>query len=122
MKTEKRKEGDYGEELACRLLQKKGYQLIERNFSCKTGEIDIIASDGKELAFVEVKTRHRTDYGYPCEAVDSRKQSKLVRTAQFYLKTHPWLDVMQPRMDIIEIIIKGDDVLARHLENAFSQV
>ena len=120
MKTQKRREGDYGEALACGLLVKKGYSLIERNFSCKTGEIDIIASDGNSLAFVEVKTRRRTDYGFPCEAVDRRKQAKLIRTAQFYLKTHPWLDVLQPRMDIVEILIKGDDVFARHLENAFS--
>ncbi len=120
MKTQKREKGDYGEDLACRLLVKKGYSLIERNFACKMGEIDIIASDGKELAFVEVKTRKRTDFGLPCEAVDSKKQARLLKTAQFYLKIHPWLDVMQPCMDIIEILIKGDDVFARHLENAFS--
>lgn len=120
MKTQKRAEGDRGEELACGLLVNKGYSLIERNFACRTGEIDIIASKGSFLAFVEVKTRKRTDFGYPCEAVDGKKKDRLIRTAQFYLKTHPWLDVMQPRMDIVEIMIKGEDVFVRHLENAFS--
>jgi len=120
MKTEKRREGDYGEELACRYLTKKNYHIIERNYSCKTGEVDIIASDGDLIAFIEVKTRHRTDYGYPCEAVDRKKQLRLVKTAQFYLKTHTWYAGLQPRMDIIEILLKGDDVFIRHLENAFS--
>ena len=88
MKTEKRIIGDKGEAAACALLRSKSYIILERNFSSKTGEIDIIAIDPerKNIVFTEVKTRARIDYGYPFESVDKKKRNRLIKTAYYYLK------------------------------------
>ena len=75
------------EENATKYLEKQGYQIIQRNFSCKQGEIDIIAKDKNEYVFIEVKTRQNTHYGMPCEAVHSRKQKKHIWNAtKYYLR------------------------------------
>lgn len=117
----KKKRGRKGEDLACEFLKKNGYSIVERNFRCKTGEIDIVATDGEHLCFTEVKARTRVDYGMPREAVDHRKQQKLLRCAQFYLKLHPgYAEVLTPRMDIVEILYREEGTYARHTPNAFS--
>lgn len=67
--------GKEGEDFAADYLQKQGYEIIDRNFECKQGEIDIIAKDKNEYVFIEVKTRQNLHYGMPCEAVNERKQS-----------------------------------------------
>ena len=83
-RTPKRRLGDEGEEQACKMLASKGFRIEQRNYSCKMGEIDIIAVHPKErvLAFVEVKTRGRTDMGLPCEAVGWKKQQKQAFTCK----------------------------------------
>lgn len=92
MKTEKRQFGDIGEKIAIKFLIKKGYKIVDLNFNCKYGEIDIICSkffsikNREELFFVEVKTRSFKNYNnYPENAVDYFKKIKLNRTAQIYL-------------------------------------
>ena len=78
-----RKLGLYGEELACKYLQAKGYVILERNFRCRRfGEIDIVASKAGVLSFIEVKTRCSSRYGKPAEAVTLAKQRKIYRVAQ----------------------------------------
>ena len=72
--------GKIGEDIAVRYLNEKGYQIIERNFECIQGEIDVIAKDKKELVFIEVKTRASALYGLPKEAVDKTKQKHLTKT------------------------------------------
>ncbi|MBO5517071.1 MAG: YraN family protein [Firmicutes bacterium] len=117
----KKSRGKKGEDYACDFLKKQGYRIAERNFRCKIGEIDIIALDGEYICFVEVKARTRTDYGMPRDAVDVRKQHKLIRCAQLYLKLHPgYVQRFSPRMDIVEILYRDDGVFARHTPNAFS--
>ena len=120
-RTQKRRTGDKGELLAVEMLEKKGYCIVERNFACRIGEIDIIASHPMEkvLAFAEVKTRNRLDYGLPCEAVGKSKQRKLKLCAQLWLKIHPQYSKLQPRMDIIEVLFLGGNAYGRHLKNAF---
>ena len=120
-RTQQRKTGDAGEELAVSVLKKEGYEIEARNFACKCGEIDIIARNNREelIAFVEVKSRNRTDFGLPCEAVNSAKQHRLRRTAEYYLMTHRGLSEFQPSMDIIEILRINGDVYFRHIKNAF---
>jgi putative endonuclease len=81
----KRELGMYGEQLACEFLIEKGYRILERNWRCRLGEIDIIAQTGKYTVFVEVKTRTSSRYGLAVEAVDRHKQSKLRRLAQSYI-------------------------------------
>ena len=84
----KRQIGSVYELKASDYLTKKGYQIIERNYRCRIGEIDIIAIERDCLCFIEVKYRKNEKTGDPLEAVDKRKQQKIIRTAQYYLLTH----------------------------------
>ena len=119
-RTEKRRTGDGGEDLAASYLVKKGYSIVARNFRCKTGELDIIAAGPESvIAFVEVKTRQSTDFGLPCQAVNEKKRLRLIRSAQFFLLKNPQYRRLQPRMDIIEILNVNDEMYIRHLPNAF---
>ena len=65
--------GRIGEQAAAELLQMEGYEILERNYRCQAGEIDLIAARGSEVSFVEVKTRRNDHYGRPCEAVGAQK-------------------------------------------------
>ncbi len=117
----KKNRGKKGEDLACRYLKEQGYRILDRNVRYKMGEIDIVAQIDDTICFVEVKARTRIDYGMPRDAVDSRKQWKLIRCAQLYLKMHPgFAQRYSPRMDIIEILYRDDGIFARHTPNAFS--
>ena len=120
-RTPKRKTGDSGEDAACRLLEREGYRIAARNFSCRIGEIDIVAVHPEEklLAFVEVKTRRGTAFGMPCEAVDRKKQKKLRRCAELYMLRESRFKGFQPTMDIVEIIKADSGLYGRHLKNAF---
>src|SRR5690554_4479679 len=80
-----KKLGDRGEDLAACYLSKKGFVIIERNWRCARGEIDIIAKDGDTLVFVEVKTRRTDRLGTPTEAVNIKKQQKLRLLARHYI-------------------------------------
>ena len=113
--------GKKGEDLACRYLKEQGYRILDRNVRYKMGEIDIVAQIDDTICFVEVKARTRIDYGMPRDAVDARKQWKLIRCAQLYLKLRPgYAQRFSPRMDIVEILYREDGVFARHTPNAFS--
>ena len=117
----KKKRGRKGEDLACAFLEQNGYRVIERKNQRKMGEIDIVATDGEYLCFTEVKARTRTDYGMPRDAVDRRKQQKLLRCAQLFLKLHPgYAQRFSPRMDIVEVLYTEKGTYARHTPNAFS--
>ena len=80
--------GRTGERLAVERLVQDGYHILERNFRCRYGEIDIVAEDEHDLVFVEVKTRRGVAYGHPEEAVTERKQRKLLELALYYLDVH----------------------------------
>lgn len=120
-RTEKRRIGDVGEDIACKYLQDHGYHILERNFLCKLGELDIVAYNPSErvLAFVEVKTRNTVDYGLPCDFVDSKKQRILKRTAEYYRFCNKQLGKLQPRMDIFEVLCINNSTYVRYLKNAF---
>jgi len=93
--------GQRGEILAVTFLKKKGYKVIEQNFKTRIGEIDIIASDGKTLVFIEVKTRESISYGQPFEAVNSFKRRKISNVALLYLKR--FKEVPPCRFDVVSI-------------------
>ena len=120
-RTEKRKTGDSGEDAAVRFLEKNGYVVIERNFSCRLGEIDIIAilPEKKHISFVEVKTRKNTDFGLPCESVGRAKQRRLKRTAEVFLLQKPYFRGFEQSMDIFEVLRSESGIYVRHLPNAF---
>jgi len=111
--------GKWGEERARIYLEEKGYIVVEKNFRCPAGEIDIIARDGEWLVFVEVKTRRSTRYGYPAEAVDFRKQVKYIQTALYYLNRKKLLNSLY-RFDIVEVKVgKQGNYIINHITNAF---
>lgn len=110
----KRMLGTQKECLAAEYLQKQGMQILERNFRCRLGEIDVIARDGDTLVFTEVKYRKNDRYGSPLEAVNFRKQSTIRKVAEYYLLCNP-MDRMAVRFDVIGI--QGDKL--EHIRNAF---
>jgi putative endonuclease len=103
--------GKRGEELALRFLKKKGYRIIEQNYVCKMGEMDIIAKEKDTLAFVEVKTRTSTTFGPPQLAVNSSKQRQLSKVALNFLKEKKLEDV-RARFDVVAILLrpKGEEI------------
>lgn len=104
------------ENISTHYLKKQGYKILDRNFSCPTGEIDIIAYDKQNdyVVFVEIKHRATAMFGRPLEAITPEKVRKITLTSQVYLKLKGWLN-RNYRYDAIEII---DDEL-RHIVNAF---
>lgn len=113
--------GKIGEDCAAEILLKKGYEIIERNYHSRFGEIDIIAQNSNYIIFVEVKTRDENYSVSPLEAVTVSKQKKLYKTALLYLQSHTSL--LQPRFDVIGITTKyGNHTIksVEHIENAFT--
>jgi len=102
MDNEKSKLGRWGEKEAVRFLKRRGYRIIGRNVASGIGEIDVIARDGDELVFVEVKTRTRADFGGPLPAVDRSKRRKLIQLARTYLAQHRMEDV-DARFDVVGV-------------------
>lgn len=94
--------GDRGERAAVRFLKSQGFRILERGHRNVGGEIDIVALDGPQIVFVEVKTRSGSDRGKPFEAVDLRKQQKLTRAALVWLKENRRLS-QSARFDVISI-------------------
>ncbi len=102
-KSGSRSIGQNAEDIALRFLQKKGMQLVERNYRCKLGEIDLIMQQDSELVFVEVRYRKRTNFGSGAESVDFRKQQKILRSAEHFLQNHARYRSNPCRIDVISI-------------------
>ena len=94
--------GRTGERLAAETLMGRGYRILERNFRCSYGEIDLVAEDEYDLIFIEVKTRRGTAYGRPEEAVTQHKQRKLLEIASYYLDLHACSD-RSWRIDVVAV-------------------
>ena len=109
--------GKYGEDLACKYLEKNNYNILDRNFSCMQGEIDIIAYDkkNKEVVFLEVKTRTNFNYGIPSEAVSKLKQKHMVNSAKYYLYSRRLKNCFV-RIDVIEIVVNKGKYKLNHLK------
>lgn len=106
--------GKLGEDTAAELLRGKGYRIMHRNYRCNMGEVDIIASRGAKLCFIEVKTRMNRHYGRPCEAVNNSKQQHIRSVALCYLKELKAKGYVPGKIsfDVMEIMID-------HIEGAF---
>ncbi|MDD3721957.1 MAG: YraN family protein [Lutibacter sp.] len=109
--------GEFGEELAVEELEKKGYEIVERNWRYKKAEIDIIARKNNVLAIVEVKTRSSDYFGDPQDFVNSKKIKMLVEAVNEYVVSKD-LEV-EVRFDIIAIIKNENQLTIEHLEDAF---
>jgi len=94
--------GRTGERLAADVLMNKGYHILERNFRCLHGEIDLVAEDEHDLIFVEVKARRGTSYGLPEDAVTLYKRRKLLEVATYYLDLHACSD-RSWRIDVVAV-------------------
>jgi putative endonuclease len=103
-----RKLGSEYETLAAEYLRTQHYEILERNFRCRQGEIDIIARDGEYLCFVEVKYRANGEAGRAADAVNYRKQQKIVRVAEYYLMKHGLNEWTPSRFDVVAI--DGTDI------------
>ncbi|MDD4503383.1 MAG: YraN family protein [Clostridiaceae bacterium] len=111
--------GVFGESMACEYLSECGYRVLERNFSCRAGEIDIIAVQGGTVVFVEVKTRSSEKYGLPSEAVSKAKQHKIVKTALYYMQKNRLFDYMC-RFDVMEVMAgEENNHQINHIKDAF---
>lgn len=110
--------GKEGELKAMEFLRNKGYRIIKTNYLKRTGEIDIVAFDPEysEYVFVEVKTRRNLQFGYPEEAVNNKKISKIEKTADRWLKDNN-IDEPEWRIDIISIEWNNSKPEIRHIEN-----
>ena len=107
--------GKEGEDCATKYLQEKGYQIIQRNFECRQGEIDIIAKDKEEYIFIEVKTRQNLHYGMPSEAVTKKKQKHIWKATKYYLYSHK-LEDKYVRFDVIEVYKKEGKFYTNHIK------
>ena len=111
--------GMRGEDAATKYLEAKGYIILDRNWKCKMGEIDIVAKFEDVLVFVEVKTRSNLEVGLPEDAVGPKKRRKYESLAAMYLQDHEYVD-MAVRFDVVGLlVIKKDRALLRHHINAF---
>ena len=113
--------GRWGEGLVAADLRKKGCTILAAGWRCRMGELDLVASDGRYIRFVEVKLRKNDHFAQAREAVDLRKQSKLRVTAQLYLAQHPTR--LQPRFDVAEVYAPEGTATQKpqiiYIENAF---
>lgn len=110
--------GAFGEQEAAKYLREKGYIIKTANFKTYVGEIDIVAEKGKNICFVEVKTRTEGVFLPPSTAVDFNKQENIKSSAAIYMKRYE--TKLTPRYDIIEIIVNKRSVVSlNHIKNAF---
>jgi putative endonuclease len=110
--------GKAGEALALRYLKKKGYKVLEQNYTCPLGEIDIIARDKKTIVFVEVKTRRSMSYGSARLAITPHKQRKISMAALYYLKSNHQMD-RDARFDVVTVQSTSGTQEIDLIQNAF---
>ena len=110
--------GAWGEDLAARHLAGKGYEIVARNWRCEIGELDLVARDGADLAFVEVRTRRGQALGTPEESITPAKQARLIDLAEAYVQAQDWQSGW--RIDVVAVALDRRGRLLRvdHYENA----
>ncbi len=114
----KRATGVRGEDLACQLLERQGYRIVERNWRCRTGEVDVVAQDGATWVFAEVKTRRGRSVENPEEAVSRAKVGRLADLAATWLCEHGLTDA-DWRIDLVAIELdRAGDVRSAHIARA----
>jgi len=118
-KTQKRIFGDRGESISCGYLKNNGYEILNRNYSCKFGEVDIIAKKNETIVFVEVKTRKNNYFGEPQEFVDYRKLERMNMAVDCFINYANIEDSYNIRIDVIEILFDsaGDKYKLNHIED-----
>ena len=105
MSTPRMRLGSWGEQVAGRFLQDQGYQIVSTNYRCAFGEVDIVAKEGEELVFVEVRTRRESSFVSPEESLSKHKLRRLSAACQVYLQQHS-MESAQWRVDLVSIYLK----------------
>jgi putative endonuclease len=113
------KPANEGERAAAEYLRSRGYHILEHNFRCRDGEVDLIALDGGTLVFIEVKLRRSLARGAAIEAVTALKQNRVRKTAQVYL-AYSGRVFHRVRFDVVSIMKSGKNTDITHLKAAFS--
>jgi putative endonuclease len=111
--------GADGERGAERFLRARGYTILERNYRCRLGEVDLIALDGRTVVFIEVKTRRGGADSAPADAVDPRKQRQIARAAEYYLAANR-LQERDVRFDVVGVRPHGADWECELIQDAFA--
>ncbi|HEY7878354.1 MAG TPA: YraN family protein [Gemmatimonadaceae bacterium] len=111
--------GETGEALAARWLGERGWWVLARRFRSGHRDVDLVARRGRTVAFIEVKARHGREFGDPVEAVGWRKQRELIRSAHVWIDRHGLVGDAY-RFDVIGVLVDGQRVRIRHVEDAFS--
>ena len=111
--------GAWAEDLACRHLLDQGLRLLNRNYRCRHGEIDLVMQEATTIAFVEVRLRSRTNFGSGAESVDARKQARLLSSAEHYLQRHATL-LTDCRFDVVSIRRSGNSHQIELIRHAFT--
>lgn len=117
-KNHNKKLGKYGESRAIEYLQSLGYEILERNFFSRSGEIDIIAKDKSEYVFVEVKSRKSCIYGYPIESINKKKKKHIIKSSEYFIYKND-LNNKPIRFDVIEVYIHQKNGIINHIKNLF---
>jgi len=113
--------GKEGEKIAADFLKKNGYRIIDKNFRCPLGEIDIVAREKGAIVFVEVKTRKSSTLGYPEQAVGIKKQKKMSQLALWFLQKKKITDT-SARFDVIAITMLSSGNEIKLFKNAFDYI
>jgi putative endonuclease len=111
-----RRKGTEYEDIAVEYMKQHQMQVVEQNYRCRQGEIDIIGREEDYLLFVEVKYRKDAKKGYPAEAVTPTKRLRILQTARYYLYTHHFPETTKLRFDVVAIL--GDEI--QYIKDAFS--
>jgi putative endonuclease len=116
--TKRQAVGALGEKLAAGFLRKRGYHIIETNYRCPAGEIDIVARQGETLVFIEVRTKSSQEFGSPEESITSAKKARLRALAAHYAQTHD--NLPSQRIDVVSVELdkKGRVSRIEIIENA----
>ena len=118
MESQRQILGREGERIAENYLKEKGYRLVERNYRCPMGELDLIALDRRVIVFIEVKTRSDFRFGAPTESVHPRKQRKMIQAALYFLSRHR-LHGREARFDVVGVSLATGRPEVEHVQNAF---
>ena len=111
----RKKEGVTGEQTVCEYISAQGMRVMQRNFSCRGGEIDIVARDKGTLVFIEVKSRESEAFGFGAEAVTRTKRRRIVQAAKLFLLIHK-----APEMDVrfdVAVVTRGE---VEYIKDAFT--
>lgn len=118
MTQSRQRTGLLGERIAARYLLRNGYELVSHRFRSGHRDVDLIMRLGNEVVFVEVKCRRGSEFGTPVEAVTHRKQRELTKSALVWLSRNSSVK-MTCRFDVIGVLIIGQNVRIRHVQDAF---